>query len=217
MPIEAVKIPQNVYVEDRIIGPITIRQLFVTGIGVGIGYMCYALAVQAGIRNLPILVVCWTPAVIAAAFAFFKINDLSLLTIILLGIESINKPAQRYWSPHGGLSINLITTQATKEMLDAHTKIISDANRLADLTRQLEKRQEAMNKLALHDSPTPDDVEPVQTQLEQVERAEEESSSEEPSTIMLRVNTERVRTEGLSPERSIDQIASRIGFQPKAS
>jgi hypothetical protein len=206
MPIEAVKIPQNVYVEDRIIGPITIRQLLITGIGVGIGYMCYALAIKAGTRSLPILVMAWTPSVIAAAFAFLKINDLSLLSIILLAIEGMNKPNQRYWSSHGGLSINLITRQATKEMVDAHAKIISDANRLAELTRQLEKRQEAMNQISLHDSPEPDDVKPVKTALETVERAAEETSEIAEEQSSMTVNPERVRSDGLDPNISIDGV-----------
>ena len=60
MPIEAVKIPQNVYVEDRIVGPITLRQLIITGIGAGIGYTFYALAAQAGLTSIPVMIVCWS-------------------------------------------------------------------------------------------------------------------------------------------------------------
>src|SRR5687767_8709588 len=132
MAIEAVKIPQNVYVEDRLIGPITIRQLFITGIGAGISYVIYAAAAQAGYNNLIIVAICWSPTLVAAMFAFLKINDLSLFNIILLAIESWNKPAQRYWSPHTGLSINLITRQHAKEMVDATAKAARDVDKLAE-------------------------------------------------------------------------------------
>ena len=208
MPIEAVKIPQNVYVEDRIIGPITLKQLFITGIGVGIGYMCYAIAIKAGIRSLPVLVVCWTPAVIAAAFAFLKINDLSLLSIILLAIESMNKPNQRYWSPHPGLSINLITRQATKELADAHRKIVNNANRLAELTRQMERKQEAMNLMSLHDIPNPDGVLAVKTQLESIDTIVETPEIEEFTSSS--VNPNLIRTDGLDPAKSIDTFAQNV-------
>jgi len=191
MPIEAVKIPQNVYVEDCIIGPVTLKQLMITGIGTGIGYMFYALAVQAGVRSIPVLVLCWFPTLIAAAFSFLKINDLTLLNLILLLIEHMNKPNQRYWSPHPGLSINLITRQATKELDTANTKIVDNANRLIDITRQLEKRQEEMNHLAAHLNQSPDALEPVKTQLETV-------------------NQNHVKSDGLDPERSIDSIMVNI-------
>ena len=214
MPIEAVKIPQNVYVEDRIIGPITLKQLFITGIGVGIGYMCYAIAIKAGVRNIAILAVCWIPAVIAAAFAFLKINDLSLLSIILLFIESFNKPSQRYWSSHQGLSINLITRQATQEMADEHKKVVNNANRLADLTRQMEKRQEAMNQMSLHDMPNPNSVEAVKTQLQTIEAASPVDTlsgiSKHQEADPLPVNQNRVQVSGLDQRVSIDGIASDI-------
>ena len=38
MPIEPVKIPQNVYIEDRIVGPLTLRQTLIMAIGGGFSY-----------------------------------------------------------------------------------------------------------------------------------------------------------------------------------
>ncbi len=215
MPIEAVKIPQNVYVDDHIVGPITLKQLFIMGIGTGIGYMCYALAIKAGVRNIVFLIACWTPTVITAAFAFLRINDLTLLHIILLSIEAMNKPSQRFWSPHPGLSINLITSQATKELAAANTKIIDNASRLADLTRQMEKRQEAMNHLAAHNDPNPNGLEPVRTQLEHVMDASPSldavlAPGRGEETPTGAVDPTRVQSDGLDPEKSIDSIAQDI-------
>ena len=208
MPIEAVKIPQNVYVEDKIIGPVSLRQLAITGLGTGIGYMFYGIAVKAGVRNIVELALCWIPAVLAAAFAFLKINDLSLLKIILLFIEGLSKPKERYWSPHAGISINLITRQAVKEAETVDTKISSNASKLADITRQMEKRQEAMNHLAAHDNPNPDALEAVKTQIETVDRnAQNESDAVQDQKTTLRVNTKRVKSDGLDPALSIDGIA----------
>ncbi|MSR67586.1 hypothetical protein EXS65_02045 [Candidatus Peribacteria bacterium] len=214
MPIEAVKIPQNVYVEDKIIGPFSLRQLAITGIGAGIGYMFYGIAVKNGVRNIIGLGACWIPTVMAIAFAFLKINDLSLLRLILLFIESLNKPKERYWSPHTGLSINLITTQATKEIAITNKKITTNASRLAEITRQMEKRQEAINHLSAHDLPSPDALEPVKTQIEKVDRKNQErvdtieaAKTESSQATTLPVNPTKIQTDGLDLERSIDGIA----------
>lgn len=216
MPIEAVKIPQNVYVEDRIIGPITLKHLLIVGIGAGISYAIFASAQKAGVTNIVVLGACWTPAAIAAAFAFFKVNDLSLFNIILLSIEGFNKPSQRYWSPYPGISINLITSQHAKEIVEASAKAESNANKLADITRQLEKRQEELNKLTAHDSPSPVAVEGIRTQLaENVKHGvyEHEPAEESPifqqSPAPAAVRTDRVQAEGLDPNKSVDTITNR--------
>lgn len=214
MPIEAVKIPQNVYVEDRIIGPVTLKQLFITGIGAGISYALYATATKSGYTNLAYVAVCWSPTLIAAAFAFMKINDLSLFNIILLSIENANKPNIRYWSPHPGISINLITRSMAKEVVDASAKAQTNANKLAEITRQMEKRQEEMNRLSTHDSPNPGATEPVKTRISEgvkhgVYEHEPETAATETaqSEYSAPVQSGRIQTIGLDPEKSIDGIA----------
>lgn len=202
MPIEAVKIPQNVYVEDRIIGPVTLKQLAIVGAGAGLSYILYSFAAKAG-AGVPVQIACWTPTVIAAAFAFLKINDLSLFNIILLMIEGMQKPTTRFWSPHAGLSINIITRQAAKELTTKNDKLAESASRLADVTRQLEKRQEAMNALAAHEDPKPDNVDGIKTKFAQ---AMEPSLPEEP----VSVNPERVSTDGLDQARSIDGLRTHL-------
>lgn len=210
MPIEAVKIPQNVYVEDRIIGPVTLKQLFMTGAGLGISYVIFASAQKSGVTNVIFLGACWIPAVIGAAFSFIKVNDLSLFGIILISIEGINKPNTRYWSPHPGISINLITRQTVKTMDDASKKAETDAQKLADITRQLEKRHEEMDKLSAHAMPAPQNVQGVKTQLEAedkhglYEHAEEETSKAAP------VRKGKIQASGLDKERSIDSITDAV-------
>ncbi len=211
MPIEAVKIPQNVYVEDRIFGPVTLKQLMISGVGAGIGYMGFAISSQAGL-GIAFQVVSWVPTVIAVAFAFLKINDLSLFSIILLWIESMNKPHERYWSSHGGLSINLITKQATQDIDVANTKIADNASRLADITRQMEKRQEAMDHLAAHEIQRPEALEPIKTKLAMAGAPKETTDTVTgPVTeSSLPVNQQRVKSDGLKPELSIDGISDTI-------
>lgn len=203
MPIEAVKIPQNVYVEDHIIGPITLKHLLILGIGAGISYVLFASVQNAGVTNVVFLGAAWIPAVISAAFAFVRINDLSLFNIILLSIEGFNKPSQRYWSPYPGISINLITSQHAKEIVEASAKAESNANKLADITRQLEKRQQEMNKLTAHDQQAPGNTEAVRTQVSEHVAHGMHEHEDSPATA---VRTDRVQAEGLDPAKSVDTI-----------
>lgn len=216
MAIEAVKIPQNVYVEDRIIGPVTLRQLGITGIGAAISYVIYSIVTQAGFNDVVSQVLCWVPALIGAMFAFFKINDLSLFSIILLTIESVNKPSERYWSPSPGLSINLITRQTMKQMETTEAKAADTVSKLAEMTRQMEKRQEEINHLAVHDMQKPSSLEPVKTMLQDITAPAEhvmesmdipvtDASEKEPMSLAP-VQPHRIKADGLVPGYCIDTI-----------
>lgn len=210
MAIEAVKIPQNVYVEDRIIGPVTLKQLMITGAGAGLSYVLFASAQKSGVGNVVMLAACWIPAVIGAAFSFLKINDLTLFNIILLMIESANKPNIRYWSPHTGISINLITRQNVKQIDEASAKAATDVAKLSEITRQLEKRQQELNKLSAHDQPHAETTEGITTQIANGTKHglyEHEETTEEQK---IPVRQERVQAEGLEKTRSIDGISDAV-------
>jgi hypothetical protein len=108
MPIEAVKIPQNVHIEDRIIGPLSLRQIIIMAVGGGFSYAIYASLVKAfGTLDIVTSVVVWIPAVLCAAFALIKINDLSLMRMLFLTIERMIKAPVRTWTPRQGISINI--------------------------------------------------------------------------------------------------------------
>ncbi|OGJ57852.1 hypothetical protein A3H22_02075 [Candidatus Peribacteria bacterium RIFCSPLOWO2_12_FULL_55_15] len=105
MAIETVKIPQNVLIEDRIIGTVTLRQLIITIIGCGISYAIWSNLQKIFVNiSIPVTIIAWIPAVIFIAFAFVKVYDLSLLRIIFLMIERSVKPQTRIWAPRSGMS-----------------------------------------------------------------------------------------------------------------
>ncbi len=111
MPIEAVKIPQNVYIEDRIVGPLTLRQIIIIALGGGFSYIIFtSLQKTLGSMPLPIAIMAWIPAGIAAIFAMVKVNDLSVTRILLLLLEGTQKPSQRVWANRTGISINIRTS-----------------------------------------------------------------------------------------------------------
>ena len=208
MPVQAVKIPQNVYVEDRIIGPVTLKQLGITGLGIGISYVIYATAVKSGFSGIPTVVICWSPTLVAAAFAFLKINDLGLLQLILLAIENFNKPNIRYWSPHSGLTINLITRHMEKEEEKRQGSDADGAARLLAATSELDKRRKEMSDLGAHPDQTPDNLEAIKTQLQHRIDQDDDAAAEARDKASRAVDQRRVQASGL--ETSIDAIAEKI-------
>ncbi|MFH1670139.1 MAG: PrgI family protein [Patescibacteria group bacterium] len=109
MPIEPVKIPQNVQIEDRLIGPITLRQVIICLIGGGMSFVIWNMMKSVGMVTIIHFAFSWIPFVIAAAFAFIKFQNLSLLRIILLMIEKGQKPSKRTFGPREGIAINVRT------------------------------------------------------------------------------------------------------------
>lgn len=107
MPIEPVKIPQNVYIEDRIVGPLTLKQIIISMLGIGFSYAIWASIQRVqGYVPLPITIIVWIPGVIAVIFSFIKINDLSMTHLLLLLVERTQKPQTRVYGPRRGLTVN---------------------------------------------------------------------------------------------------------------
>lgn len=140
MPIEPVKIPQNVYVEDRIIGPITLRQIMIVMGSSGISYAIWAIMRQSGATSAVHTFFAWTPTMIGVAFAFVKINGISLLRILLLLAERLDKPARRVWTPREGIYVNIITKSSSKKNTDTTKKQnIKEESQIEELSRVLDQ------------------------------------------------------------------------------
>jgi hypothetical protein len=78
-------------------------------ISVGISYAIWAAMKTGGPVSTAQTSMAWTPTVIGIVFAFVKINGISLLRIVLLSIERLDKPATRIWIPRQGIHINIVT------------------------------------------------------------------------------------------------------------
>ncbi len=113
MPIQPIKIPQNVYIEDRIVGPLTLKQIIVICLGCGFSYAIWAMISKSyGYVGIPLTILVWIPGALSVVFALIKVNDLSLLRIFFLLLERANKPSIRTWTPRRGISINIKTFAA---------------------------------------------------------------------------------------------------------
>lgn len=116
MAIDPIKIPQNVYIEDRIVGPLTLKQIITVAVGCGFSYGLYSLLIQSyGKLPIPVAVMAWVPGAVSFLFAFLRINDLSMFRICLLTLERFNKPVVRTWSPRRGIVVNIRTFTTEEE------------------------------------------------------------------------------------------------------
>ncbi|MBT3835557.1 hypothetical protein HOF56_04925 [Candidatus Peribacteria bacterium] len=103
---EYVKIPQDIRVKDKLIGPLSLIQIIVIGAGGGISYVLFASAKKAaGTVPIAMHAVIWLPLIFAVAFAVIRINDISLFRYCLLMLEMMSKPRRRVWQPRKGIDM----------------------------------------------------------------------------------------------------------------
>ncbi|MBI5754867.1 PrgI family protein [Candidatus Peregrinibacteria bacterium] len=95
------KIPQDVQREDHIVGPLTLKQLIICGVGGAIGYSIYITLGKQYFMEI------WLPPVIfvagiTIAFAFVKIHNLSFFKYLLMLILHFFLPRQKKWQKQTG-------------------------------------------------------------------------------------------------------------------
>lgn len=149
MAIEAVKIPSNIQVEEQIVGPLSLRQIIIILLTGGLSYAIWT-GLKASIPNMNIVfqIVCWTPMLIGIAFSFVQINGVSLLTLVLLKVEGLEKPAIRTFGPRTGISINIKTT--TKPIENNNPKRVAQTDsQLAHLSSVLDSGLNKEDKLPI--------------------------------------------------------------------
>lgn len=88
------KVPQNIDMEDKIVGPLTLIQFIYVLTG---GLTDYILFQSIGQYIWLFLLIALPIAVVALAMAFLKIQDQPLSHFILAGLEYLRQPKVRFW------------------------------------------------------------------------------------------------------------------------
>ena len=184
MPIEPIKIPQNVQIEDRLIGPITLKQVFICMIGGGISFVTWNAVKAVGSVTLFNMVLSWTPLAIAAAFAFVRVQNISLLRLILLLVERSEKPTVRKFGPRTGISINIRTYFNTQSNEKSQRKYEVESDKFRKLSDVLDKGQTIYN----------DEMHNEEGRLNTDEIESDPRSPVNPDRIKLDQNSEEART-----------------------
>lgn len=138
------KIPQDVGIEDKIVGPLTLRQLIIIAVGSGISYVLFGVLSKIYEINFLEYIIIGLPMFLSAAFALIKINNVTLVRFILLFMEFAIKPKKRVWDHRGILNItapelNDVPAEST-DTSSADALLLKSRRRanLEELTRALD-------------------------------------------------------------------------------
>lgn len=104
------KVPQNIDMQDRIIGPLTMVQFIYAVVG---GGLCYGIFMSGIPRALSIIVII-PIALFVAALIFLKINERPFLEFFLAVIEYTSQPRQRIWRHQNIPDLTVEVYQAKK-------------------------------------------------------------------------------------------------------
>lgn len=103
-------------VEDKLIGPLSLRQIIIIAIGGGTSYVLLTM-VKESMGTVPTAahLFIWIPAIIMTAFAIVRVNDIPLTRYFLLILEGMSKPKIRVWRPRKGVSTLAMRVGTTKK------------------------------------------------------------------------------------------------------
>jgi hypothetical protein len=94
----ATKIPQNIDKEDRLVGPLTLKQfLYVLG-GLALAFVVYQYYVMGYLYFTEFVLIASLPVIAALLLAFGQVNGRPFITFLTNLLTYINTPKLRYWS-----------------------------------------------------------------------------------------------------------------------
>jgi hypothetical protein len=130
------KIPQNVQVEDKIVGPLTLKQLIILGSGGGFSYALYTILAKAyywQVWAIPVFL----PAILTILIAFGKIGGIPFGKWCFLSIEYFVNPKKRTFIMGGAdnYSATLFAEKpkAVQTNTDVADKLVRDRERLSKI------------------------------------------------------------------------------------
>jgi hypothetical protein len=115
------KVPQNIDMQDRIIGPLTMLQFMYAVIG---GGFCYGI-IMSGIPKILAYLIAIPIGLFVAAMIFLKINERPFLDFFLSVIEYSSTPKQRLWHHENSADLNV---EVYKPKIDNKTPAVVAKN-----------------------------------------------------------------------------------------
>jgi len=101
----AVKIPQNVDKEDKLVGPLTLKQfLYILG-GSALMFATWQYHVEGYLFFTEFILISLVISVLMLALAFVKINGRPFIVLISNTLAYIFTHKQRFWSRHNHMSV----------------------------------------------------------------------------------------------------------------
>jgi len=148
------KIPQNINIADKIVGPFSLKQLIIVAAGGGTSYVIFALASQFYELNILEYIIIAIPLLLSLAIALVKINNVTFTKFILLFLEFNIKPKKRLWDHRGIAEISgpiLQTKKEEPEKSGKTKKTVKKKVNLSDLSRLLDSKGFQNENIVHHD------------------------------------------------------------------
>lgn len=127
------KVPQNIDMQDRILGPLTLFQLLYLLIGFLVTYSLFRSGSILGFIFIGIPV-----AVLTLALAFIKINDQPFHRFLLSMILFVFRPKLRLWHKGGTSPKVTVSATATSQKAVVTPKTL-DQKRLSTIAQKLDQ------------------------------------------------------------------------------
>jgi len=121
-------VPQFIDVENKIIGPITVRQFVIFLVGAGLMVLVFRMATFLMAMAINVLIFGLT-----GTFAFFKINGRPFHYFLLNIIQTIRKPTLKVWNKE--ISLKELSGKKKKEMKKPAPLIVKKSLSASRLTQ----------------------------------------------------------------------------------
>ncbi len=115
------KVPQNIDMQDRILGPLTMLQFVYAVVGGGFAYVTFMSVPSPLGPLLGILIAMFT-----AAMIFLKINERPFLHFLLSLLAFMGRPRMRVWQrEESGMDVQVYKNPAKESTVKVETKHIT--------------------------------------------------------------------------------------------
>lgn len=126
------KVPQNIDIQDRIIGPLSMVQFIYVVIGFG---LCYSIFMTIPGPFSYLLI--FPTAALTIAIVFIKVNERPFLNFFLSAINFFSKPKKRVWHHQNANNLKVVIYKTRKEQ-QYHQKEVSH-EQMEELAQKLDK------------------------------------------------------------------------------
>lgn len=129
------KVPQNIDMQDRIVGPLTMVQFIYAVIGFGLAYSIYSSMPK------PLNLALAAPvAIFVICVDFVKINERPFLNFFLSAIQFLTAPKQRFWQQGDDSDLNVEIYHQQRQVAAVQHKAVS-ADEIAELAKKMDTGQ----------------------------------------------------------------------------
>ena len=136
------KVPQNVQMADKIVGPLTLKHMIIIGAGGGLAYLIYTILSRDSFWEVwlpPVAIV----SIITLLIAFVKIHNVSFGKFALLFLEHLLIPRKRVWMKATGEVFGASLIQPKQSIkktknTDKSKKAAETMKKLDDITKVLD-------------------------------------------------------------------------------